>query len=156
MNVSTEIYSAIRRNAYRADQDWEDRVQDAAVWLLEHDGTKTETDEDGNDVVSAIEPDHAIALGTLHMRGRIRNGWKRKIHTSLTDAAAFAIAERATAVKPDSTRDDLRERIAQLPKASQAICVLLLAGLTQAEIAKKLTVKPSTLRERIRTMRNKM
>ena len=155
MNISTDIYTAIRRNAYRMDQDWEDRVQDAAVWLLEHDGTKTETDDEGNDVTTPIEPEHAIALGTLHMRGKIRNGWKRKIHTSLTDAAAFAIAERATAVRPDTTRDDLRERIAALPKASRAICVMLLEGLTQAEIAKKLTINPNTLRTRIRAMRQK-
>ncbi len=149
MHVSNDVYTAIRKNAYRADQDWEDRVQDAAVWLLEHDGTKIETDDEGNDVVSPIEPDHAIALGTLYMKGKIRNGWKRKIHTSLTDAAAFAIAERATAIKPDTTREELRERIAALPAASRAICAMLLEGLTQAEIAKKLTVKPATLRKRI-------
>lgn len=152
--TSSDIYTAIRRNAYRMDQDWEDRVQDAAVWLLEHDGTKTETDDDGTEVVSPIEPDHAIALGTLHMRGRIRNGWKRKIHTSLTDEAAFAIAERATAIKPDTTRADLLERIAALKPMQQDVCRMLLAGMTQAEIAVKLQIKAATLRKRIERLRD--
>lgn len=156
MNLSPDVYTAIRRNAYRMDQDWEDRVQDAAVWLLEHEGTKTTTDDDGNEIVSAIEPDHAIALGTLHMRGRIRNARKRGIQQSLTDPITFATAERATATKPEQTdaRAMLAERLSGLTLIQQRMARYMLAGLTQREIAAKMGVSVKAIEKRLAKMRD--
>lgn len=149
MVISDSVYSELRRYRYTS-QDADDRIQDAAVFLLEHVGEY----EKNGETITVETDEHKIALGFLHIKGKIRNAGKRAIHESLTDAAAFAIAERATAIRPDTTRQDLAERIAALPMMQQDICRMLLEGLTQAEIAKKLALKASTLRERIRTMRN--
>lgn len=167
--INETIYANIRRHASRFDQDWEDKVQDAAVFLMEHDGTVDvddvrrfrmreglPTDDLPESGTVPMTEEHAARLGSLHVRGGIRNIRRgRAIHQSLTDAAAFAIAERATAIRPDTTRAELIERINGLPLASQEVCRLLLMGYTQAQIATKLAINASTLRWRIRQMRRK-
>lgn len=153
MNVTNEVYTAIRRNAHRMDQDWEDKVQDVTVWLMEHEGEYTT--RNGEHVI--VETDeHRIALGTKYMRGKIRDGRKRKIQDSLTNPITFTAAEHANAVKPTQTdpRAELIERLAGLTLMQQAIARHLLAGLTQAEIAAKLKIKAGTLRKRLHAMRN--
>lgn len=153
MIVSNEVVTAVRRNAYRADQDWEDRVQDSLVWLLEHTG---EYDTLEGDHVIVETDEHKIALGTKYMRGQIRDGRKRKIQDSLTNPITFSQAERASATKPTQTdpRADLAERLARLTVIQQSIARLMLAGLTQTEIAAKLQIKAGTLRKRLHAMRN--
>lgn len=153
MNITNEVYTAIRRNAYRADQDWEDKVQDAAVWILEHDGEYTT--REGEHVIVESD-DHKIALGTKYMRGKIRDGRKRKVQDSLTNPITFSQAERATATKPTQAdpRAELAERLAGLTVIQQTIARYLLAGLTQAEIAVKMQIKAGTLRKRLHAMRN--
>lgn len=140
--VSAEVplYHELRRKVSRADQDWEDRVHDSVIFMLEHSG------ELPNEL-GEMEPIKApIALAINHVKGRIRNA-RRKLAirpaVSLDAPAADGkrgIADTLASASRTDARAIIHAALRRIPRRERAVFALIQAGHTQAEVARRLKV----------------
>lgn len=132
------LYQSLRRAIGRSDQDWEDRVHDTIVWMLQHDGTTT------NELGETVPIESPIGFAVSHVRGKIRDSRKRARilpHDSI-DAPGKdngpSIAEKLAAKDRADARAIIRAALRKLNPVQRAAVVLNLRGYTTRDIAARL------------------
>ena len=128
----------------------EDVVQDALIGLL-----------DGIRKFKSYEM--FVAYLRTSARWRALDSWRRRVReptpeSQLSEADRIRYMEHADSDQTDSIvyRRELEQKIEELPKRSRDVVTLTISGLDSFEIAKKLGVKPASVRSLLRFARYRL
>lgn len=138
-NGEVPLYQSLRSAIGRSDQDWEDRIHDTIVWMLEHRGTLT------NELGEEVPIDSPIGLAVAHVKGRVKNARRKAIrnpHDSLDAPSkddAPSLAETLAAKDRADARAIIVQALRKLKPVQRAVVRLTLSGYTTRDIAAKLS-----------------